>query len=60
MADKVEYGKRIYLGDGAYADVKSEEIRLWTERFQGTHEIFLEPRMLTDLMEFCKSQGMFE
>lgn len=33
-----------YIGDGVYVEFIADtgQIRLWTERLEGTHEIFLE------------------
>lgn len=33
-----------YIGDGVYASFDGFQLRLWTEREGGTHEIFFEPR----------------
>ena len=36
----------IYLGDGLYASFDGYQFRLWTQRGDGTHEVFLDSRTL--------------
>ena len=35
-----------YLGDGLYASFDGFQFRLWTQRGDGTHEVFLESSVL--------------
>lgn len=41
-----------YLGDGLYADFDGWHYRLYTERENGVHEVFLEPATLHAFLEF--------
>lgn len=41
-----------YLGDGVYASFDGYQIRLYTERDNGTHEVFLDDRTLAALESF--------
>ena len=41
-----------YLGDGLYASYDGFQIRLYTERGNGTHEVFLDDRTLTAFERF--------
>ena len=42
----------IYLGDGLYASFDGFQFRLWTERTNGTHEVFLDGRTLAAFESF--------
>lgn len=42
----------IYLGDGLYASFDGWQLRLFTERENGTHEVFLEPEVIANLLNF--------
>jgi hypothetical protein len=41
-----------YLGDGLYASFDGYQIRLYTERGDGTHEVFLDDRTLAQFERF--------
>jgi hypothetical protein len=41
-----------YLGDGLYASFDGYQIRLWTERSGGTHEVFLDGATIAALERF--------
>lgn len=41
-----------YLGDGLYASYDGFQIRLYTERAEGTHEVFLDSVTLAALERF--------
>lgn len=41
-----------YLGDGLYAEFDGFQIRLFTERESGLHEVFLEGETITALVNF--------
>ena len=47
-----------YLYDGVYASFDGFQIRLRTEREEGDHTIYIEPRLWEDLKEFAKRCGM--
>lgn len=51
MMDKDEY-----LGDGLYASYDGWQFRLWTERENGVHEVFLDPHALHNFIEFTKRE----
>lgn len=50
----------IYLGDGLYAQYLGFDLRLRAPRVEGDHEVYLEPRMLTTLIQYAKDMGMIE
>lgn len=53
-----ERAQRTYLGDGLYADYQSLDcIRVWCDRGNGVHEVFVEPDMLQRLIEFAQTRG---
>lgn len=56
MSD-IDNPQRTYLGDGAYADFLGYAVRIWCDRENGEHEVFLEPDMLERLIEFAQSRG---
>ena len=41
-----------YLGDGLYASYDGFQIRLYAERGNGTHEVFLDPSTLAAFERF--------
>lgn len=41
-----------YLGDGLYASYDGFQIRLYTERADGTHEVFLDGHTLAQFEAF--------
>lgn len=43
-----------YLGDGLYVSFDGYQIRLWTERATGTHEVFLEPGTLQNFLRYVE------
>jgi hypothetical protein len=47
-----------YLYDGVYASFDGFQIKLRTEREEGDHVIYLEPRLWNELKEFAKRCGM--
>jgi hypothetical protein len=49
--------KSAYLGDGAYADLQPDAIRLYAEREFNTHEVFLERDHLQALINFACANG---
>jgi len=44
-----------YLGDGLYCRFDGDQIRLRTSRDDGTHYVFLQPRMLADLEDIVRT-----
>ena len=44
-----------YLGDGLYASWDGYQIRLYTERGDGTHEVFLDDATLAQFEVFVAS-----
>jgi hypothetical protein len=50
---------RKYLGDGAYVDDEGFQIRLWTDRSDGVHEVYLDSDALLTLFQFLeRSRGL--
>ncbi len=47
-----------YLYDGIYASFDGFQIKLRTEREEGDHVIYLEPRAWDELKRFAKLCGM--
>lgn len=45
-----------YLGDGLYVDYDGYQIRLWTEREHGIHEVFLDRTTLGSLMNYLENK----
>lgn len=45
-----------YLGDGLYASFDGYQIRIYTERGNGTHEVFLDDRVLEAFERFVASE----
>lgn len=43
-----------YLGDGLYAEFDGFQIRLYTVRGSGIHEVFLEPQVLDAFLSFTQ------
>lgn len=43
-----------YLGDGLYVEDQGFQIRLFTDRTDGTHEVFLENGVLLSLFKFLE------
>lgn len=43
-----------YLGDGLYCDFDGWQFRLWTEREDGVHEVFLEPSVIARFIVHTK------
>lgn len=43
---------KTYLGDGLYASYDGYQIRLYTERANGTHEVYLDGHTLAALERF--------
>jgi hypothetical protein len=43
-----------YLGDGLYASFDGWMFRLWTERENGVHEVFLEPSVVARFNAYAK------
>lgn len=41
-----------YLGDGLYAEFDGFQIRLFTERENGLHEVFLEGEVITAFINY--------
>lgn len=41
-----------HLGDGLYADHDGFQIRLYADRAEGRHEVFLEPSTLQNFLEY--------
>lgn len=52
--------EEIYLGDGLYAQFDGFSVRLRAPRTEGDHEVFLEPWMLTHLIQCAKEWGMIQ
>ncbi len=50
-------GNKFYVGDGVYASNDGWHVILETERENGTNQIYLEPEMLSLVMEYAKSIG---
>jgi hypothetical protein len=51
----VKPGTQRYLGDGVYAELTGfGEVKLWTERAEGTHWMVLGPGELTALLRFVE------
>lgn len=46
-----------YLGDGLYASYDGQ-IRLFTERLNGVHEVFLDDRTLDNFLHFLSGVGL--
>lgn len=44
-----------YLGDGLYAEFDGWQFRLYTERENGVHEVYLEPSVLSAFLNFIAS-----
>lgn len=44
-----------YLGDGLYASFDGYQIRLYTERSEGTHEVFLDDSTLASFEAFIRT-----
>ena len=43
-----------YLGDGLYASFDGWQIKLRAPRHEGDHEVFLEPPVLSALLEYIE------
>lgn len=43
-----------HLGDGAFVEFTGFSFRLWCERENGIHEVFLEPSALAALNDFAE------
>jgi len=43
-----------YLGDGLYVHYDGHQYRLYTERAEGTDEVFLDPYVLKAFQDFVK------
>lgn len=48
---------KTYLGDGLYAEFEGYQVRLFCERENGTHEVYLEPSAVNALLKFLEKQG---
>jgi hypothetical protein len=46
-----------YLGDGAYVQDDGIQVRLFVNRSEGEHEVFLEPQALQKLVDFVRKLG---
>jgi hypothetical protein len=47
-----------YIGDGVYASIENDMIRIETQREDGqTHYIYLEPEVWRDLTRFVEKHG---
>lgn len=46
--------KETYLGDGLFVSFDGYQIRLYTERMGGTHEVFLDPGTLRAFQDYVK------
>ena len=44
--------RREYLGDGLYAEFDGYQFRLFTQREEGEHEVYLEPDVLQRFNHF--------
>jgi len=50
--------KKVYLGDGLYAEFDGFQFRLYTDREDGfRHEVYLDADVLKALLIFAKDQG---
>lgn len=49
-----------YLGDGLYASHDGFQIKLRAPRVPADHEVFLEPQVLYELLDFAKRRGMIK
>lgn len=49
----------VYLGDAVYARLTgfAGEVKLWTEREEGTHWMVLGPTEIEALLQFLKTNG---
>lgn len=45
-----------YLGDGLYASFDGWQFRLWTERENGVHEVYLEPSVVARFHAYANSK----
>jgi hypothetical protein len=43
-----------FLGDGLFVEFDGWEFRLFTEREIGVHEVYLEPGVLQNFLDFIK------
>lgn len=51
--------KADYLGDGVYADMDGQMVRLTTENgVEATNEIFLEPEIVLALVRYAERHGI--
>ena len=46
-----------YLGDGAYADFDGYQVRLWTERETGIHEVYLDAQTMLWLLRLLQADS---
>lgn len=44
--------KETYLGDGLYASMEGDMLKLRAPRIDGDHEVFLEPEICAELVRF--------
>lgn len=49
-------GKFFYLGDGAYVEDEGYQFRLFTERTNGVHEIYLDGPTLSALLGYIAAK----
>ena len=49
--------EELFIGDGLYVSYEAFAIKLRAPREDGDHEVYLEPDMLDQLIEFAKSIG---
>lgn len=46
--------KQKYLGDGLYAEQEYDQIRLYTQRATGTHEVYINGDSAVELIQFIE------
>lgn len=47
-----------YLGDGLYASYDGFQVRLRAPRLDGDHEVYLEPQLIANFLNFLKEIGV--
>jgi hypothetical protein len=45
---------RSYLGDGLYAEFDGFQIRLWCDRGDSIHEVYLEPDVVAEFLRYIE------
>ena len=47
---------KTYLGNGLYAEWDGEQLKLWTERGNGRHYVYLNAEVLRALQDWLKTR----